>query len=271
MTSGTMWKNFGMPLLVMAAVTALFGVPLSYFLAVPMWQGCAGILALLVGVAVYVFGEFQLYAYAARRLGYRCELRPDPLPRSAPPMADIVIGGDVCGRAFALYRERDTSPSRSGTTVWSSLEWSVGEGRLADFDLHVSATAPTQDASSGLGQKLVSALHAFRASKNAMPAVTLTFDHRFASRSTLSASDVEAVRAVFTPSVCDALDEALGAGSLHSRDGWLVFRETSPKNSTIVLPPSSTLPWARKGKFPFPWEISQYVERGDRLCRLFVP
>jgi len=271
MSSGTMWKNYGFPLLFIAAVTALFGVPLSYFLEVPLWQGCAGILALLVGTAVYVFGEFQIYAYAAKRLGYRCELRPDPLPRSAAPMADIVICGDVGGRAFALYRERDVSPGRSGSTVWSAMEWCVGEGRLADFDLHMTSTAPGQDAASGLVREATSALHALRAGENAMPALKLAFDHRIASRSTLSASDADAVRAVFTPAVCDALDQSVGAGSLHSRDGLLVFRETSPKNSTTLLPASSTLPWARQGKFPLPWDIGKYVERGDRLCGLFIP
>jgi hypothetical protein len=266
-----MWKNFGFPLLFIAAVAVVFGWPLSYFLGVPLWQGCAGILALLLGAAVYVLGEFRIYDYAAKRLGYRCELRPDPLPPSAGPMADLVIRGDISGRAFALYRERHTSSGRSGGTVWSAMEWTVREGHLADFELHLTSAAPSQDATARFAQKLASALHVFRESDNAMPSVKLAFDHPIASRATLTASDAEKVRALFTPAVCDALDQSLSAGWLRSRDGLLVFRETCAQNSMDLLPPASRLPWVRKGKFPFPWDIGKYVERGDRLCRLFVP
>jgi hypothetical protein len=253
-----------LPLLVIAVLVAVVGTPLSYYFDIPLWGGLALGAAFWIGVAIYIFGEFRIYAAACRRLGYRCELRPDTPPRSARYDANIVISGSFRGRAFTLYREIERNRgSSSRNTFWSVVEWASDEIRLPAFMLQVMPLrAPGLEKAmlSGLENSMSLVLRAVGRESQAANSIGFAFDSRLSNRSILSSADADAARAVFTHNVCDRLDSLVGSGSVQAAPGLLVFREMS----------SSQAPWNRAGKLPLPWEIERYLDRVDDVRRVFM-
>jgi len=114
-----------------------------------------------------------------------------------------------------------------------------------------------------------------RACALAVPAVLALGGYFFAERivSTLE-SAVSAVRAAaghpsverphepagFPKAKRDQLDEIMGEGIVQGEPGYLVLRET----------PRSPVWTSREGKFPYPWELDTYLDRADRIRRVFV-
>jgi hypothetical protein len=64
----------------------------------------------------------------------------------------------------------------------------------------------------------------------------------------------------FPQSKRDELDSIMGRGTVEGAPGYLVLRE-APRFSVWT---------SREGKFPYPWEIEAYLDRADRVRRLFV-
>ena len=83
---------------------------------------------------------------------------------------------------------------------------------------------------------------------------------KLAGRSTLSGPDAGAARALFSSSVCDTLASLVDHGRVEAEPGLFVLREL----------PTSDLWTSRKGKFPYPWEINEYLEHADQVRRVFV-
>jgi hypothetical protein len=264
MATRRVWKNWALPLLVIAAMVAVVGTPLSYYFEIPLWGGLALGVAFWAGVAIYIFGEFRIYDLACRRLGYRCELRPNTLPRSARYDADIVISGNFHGRPFTLYREIERNRgSSTRNTFWSVVEWVSNDIRLPAFTLQVmpSGKSGLQKAVlSGLENAMTVVLRAAGRELHSATSIGFAFDSRLSGRSVLSAADADGVRAVFTHTVCDTLDSLIDSGHLQAAPGLLVFHEMS----------TSQAPWNRDGKFPLPWEIERYLDRVDNIRRAFV-
>jgi hypothetical protein len=211
------WTNWGLPLLIVGALVGVCGAVVSATMNIPLSDGLAWGVVLVAGFGAYFFGEFHFYAVASRALGFRCEMRPMPKPRSALGDADIVISGTFRGQPFTLYRDGKNSPFTSASSatraaspvVYSVTEWSDEAMRFPEFSIQLG---PTVNQTSTV------------------------------------------------PGVRDALASLVDRGRVESEPGLLVLREL----------PSSDVWTSRKGKFPYPWEISEYLEHADQVRRVLV-
>lgn len=241
----SLWRGWVLPILFVLGVAAAvgYGVSRQYEVSFPLAIGVVFV-ALAVAVAALT-GLDALYGSAARRLGWRCEVRPQAHPKSARSDVDIVVQGESYGRPFTLYRERSRDTSRNVTTS-SGLEWPNGEARLPEFSLQVSPLFDvTADRVVGAGA-LVKTLAASLGMRAAKPRVEFEPASRLARRSELRASNGAAAGAFFTPTVCDALDPLLSRGSIESRDGMLVIRQPG---------------------FPLPWALDEFVRHAEEIRR----
>lgn len=266
---GSIWTSWVLPLVIFFGLVAVFGAALSESMDIPLLQACAWMTVFVLGLGGYFFAEFWLYAAACRRLRYRCEMRPQPKPRSARFDADIVITGTSRGAPFTLYRERHNSRSTSASSalrasspvISSIVEWADEAIPLPDFTLQVASSSSALAAPERIQVAVMNAVSAARGRKERdFPSGGFDTSTTLGGRSTLSASDEGAARAALSRTVCEALDPLIGVGSVEGAPGLLVLREQ----------PSSALWTSRTGKFPYPWEIDKYLEHADQVRRILV-
>jgi hypothetical protein len=218
-------------------------------LEIPFGQACAGGVLMVIGLGAYFFAEHWLYAQASQRLGYCCELRPQPAPHTAHYDVDLVITGSYNGRPFTLYRERHNRVSSSsssarptnGSVIRSVLEWPDTAITAAPFRLYLSRQQTAPADAFGIRASLNKAVAATREMAGYKPEV----------RETLS--DLPQAKR-------DELAALMPDGLIEGEPGYLALIET----------PASPLWLSRAGKFPYPWEIATYVERADRIRRVFT-
>ena len=173
------------------------------------------------------------------------------------------------GRSFTLYREGKNSSSTSASSatraasrvVYSVIEW-IDEGiRLPAFTLQLGSPFDPSSTFSKLEKISMPMVSAMRGRKEVEPSNTdFGSGTKLGGRSTLSGPDAAAARALFSNIVCEALDPLVDHGRVEAEPGLLVLREL----------PTSDLWTSRKGKFPYPWEIEEYLEHADQVLRVFV-
>jgi len=251
--AGSIWTAWIIPLIIVAGLVAAFGLGLASVLEIPYAQACALAVPAVLAVGGYFFAEEWVYATASRRLGYRCELRPQPGPHSAQGDADLVITGTFRGHPFTLYRERHNSTSsytasansarRAPPIIRSVVEWAGPAFISPPFQVKVGygSEAPPPDPF-GIVSALESAVSAVRTASGHPSAPPLQEP------------------AGFPKEKRDQLTEILGRGVVQGEPGYLVLRET----------PQSAVWTSRAGKFPYPWEIDEYLDRADRIRRVFA-
>jgi len=242
----SLWRGWALPILVLAGVSAAVGFGVSRAQDVSFVLASGATFVAVVGVLGALMGVFKVYELAAGRLGWRCEIRPQAPPKSANHEVDIVITGEFEGRPFTLYRELTRDANRK-VTMQSGLEWAAGEAHLPAFSLWVSrAFDVAADRVIGAGAMVRSIAGKLRA-RNEVPRAEFANPSKLARRSELHAPDAAAAQAVFSPTVCDALDLLVSHGSIESRDGMLVVHSIG---------------------FPMPWKLEEFVRHGEEIRRV---
>ena len=177
-------------------------------------------------------------------MGYACELNPLPAPRSAHRSASylvqFVISGAFHGRPFTLYREieRSSRGLHGNPVAYTVVEWTGSEIHLPKFTLSVSALT----------------------NSSLQNSIKLDPGTNLSMRARLSGPDMQSAQALFKPAVCNELDALVGDATINGETGLLVTREVS----------MSSMPWKRKGKFPLPWQIEDYLAHAEKIRNVLV-
>jgi len=250
----SVWTSWVLPLIIGAGLVAAFGLVVASVLDIPYAQAWPLAILVVVGIGGYFFAEQWVYAQACRRLGYRCDLRPQPLPHSAGGGADLVITGSLRGRPFALYRERHdstqsrytvatASPRTAPQIIVSVVEWADPGFKLPAFEIKIG---PKNDAAMPDPFGITSAL------ESAVSAVRTAAGHPHVPPPPEPAG--------FSQSKRDEITAIMGKGLVQGEPGYLVLRETA----------RSPVWTSREGKFPYPWELETYLDRADRIRHAFL-
>jgi hypothetical protein len=258
-------------ILVIAIVVGAFAVYAKsfidgwYSIDMPWWIAAIGGVAILAGIIGYQLGTEAVYKRFCEPLGYHCELRPVKAPRSARNNVDLVISGDFRGRPFTLYGEVEGGSTSRRPTRWGVLEWAGDDVRLPKFTLQMSLARSSSAHGPLASSSIATALTNLAASIRQTPKKTqveIGPETKLAGRSLMSAPDPASVGAIFTKTVCDALDPLIALGTVEAEPGLLVIRQ---------LPKPKQELWDRQGRFPLPWDIEEFLNHGDEIRRVFMP
>jgi hypothetical protein len=253
------WHILLLPLVIALVIFAWWSI---FYADNNVLSGIGWLTLALVGCGSYLFGSLVFYSAASRKLGYTCELNPLPAPRSAHQGASyliqFVISGTFHARAFTLYREIDRSSRglKGNPVAYTVVEWTGGEIHLPTFTLRVSALA----ASSLQNRMAETMLRAAGMNSADDSRIELEPGTNLSTRARLSGPDAQTVRSFFTRTVCNELDALVSDATINGEPGLLVTREVS----------TSPMPWDRRGKFPLPWQIEDYLARAERIRRVFA-
>lgn len=253
------WHILLLPLVIALVIFACWSI---FYADSNVLSGIGWLTLALVGCGSYLFVSFVFYSAASRKLGYTCELNPLPAPRSADPdashLVQFVISGTFHARPFILYREiqRSSRGLRSNPVAYSVVEWTGSEIHLPKFTLRVSALA-----ASSLQNRIADTMLRATGRNSAYDsAIELEPGTNLSTRARLSGPDAQAARSLFTRTACDEIDALVSDATINGEPGLLVTREAS----------TSSMPWDRRGKFPLPWQIEDYLARAERIRRALV-
>jgi hypothetical protein len=244
----TIWRGYLLPILFVAGVAAIVAYPIGEQFDLSFPVSFAIVLAICLGGLAVLNFMSKAYEATAGRLGWRCEVTPGQRPPSAQVPVDLVMRGEMCGQPFTLYRERSRRGDRPSST-WSGLEWVDDRQRLPTFVLSVSGAVEAAVENTLGATRLMHALTDAFGMYEDLPRVTFDGESRLARRCTLRAQQADAVRALFTPGMCEALDPLVKEGAVEARGGLLVIREHG---------------------FPGPSGLEPLVKRGEEIRRLIM-
>ena len=255
----TTWHILILPLVIVLVIFAWWSI---FYADSNVLSGIGWLTLALVGSGGYLFGSFVFYSAASQKLGYTCELNPLPAPRSAHQDASyliqFVISGTFHAKPFTLYREiqRSSRGLRSNPVACTVVEWTGSEIHLPTFTLRVSSLT----ASSLQGKILDTMLRAARMNSVVDSGIELEPGTNFSARARLFGPDAHIARSLFTRTVCNELEALVSDATIDGEPGLLVTREVA----------MSSMPWDRKGKFPLPWQIEDYLAHAERIRRVLV-
>jgi hypothetical protein len=247
---GGFWTSWGIPILLALGVAAALAFLVMQQTEMSFPPAFALSAMGVLGIGAYFLGVQQLYGSAAHRLGWECEIRPQPLPKGARQDVDIVIHGVFQGRPFTLFRE---TPKRTGkgrnSGYYSGLQWTGDEIRVPSFALHVSP-GPHLNLDGVVGsERMAKSLIGLIGRSKERPRVEFETESNLSRRSELSSENAVGARSLFSPPLCDELDPMVRQGIVEAEPGLLVVR--------------------RKG-FPFPWSLQEFVAQGDGIRRVLA-
>ena len=253
------WHILLLPLVIALVVFACWSI---FYADSNVLSGIGWLTLALVGCGSYLIGSFAFYSAACRKLGCTCELNPLPAPRSAHQdasyLVQFVISGTFHSRPFTLYREieRSSRGFQSNPVAYAVVEWTGSEIHLPVFTLRVFAST-----ASSLQNRIVEPmLRAAGRDSAGGSVIELEPGTNLSTRARLSGPGAQTARSLFTRTACDELDALVSDATISGEPGLLVTREVS----------ASSMPWDRKGKFPLPWQLEDYLERAERIRRALV-
>lgn len=247
---GRFWTSWGIPILLVLGVAAALAFLVMQQMEMSFLPAFGLSVIGVLGIGAYFLGVQQVYGSAARRLGWECEIRPQPAPKGSRKEVDIVIHGAFQGRAFTLFRE---TPKRTGkgqnSGYYSGLQWTGDEIRLPSFWLSVSPGSHLSLDGVVDSERIARSVIGLIGRSKERPRIEFETESNLSRRSELSSENAEKTRSLFSPTLCDQLDPMVREGTVEAEPGLLVVR--------------------RKG-FPLPWSLQEFVAQGDQIRRVLA-